>query len=132
MTLIDTSAWIEFLRREGHVGTKNRVATLISNDEAAYPCPVLMELLAGAKDGREETLVRQALGLCERLFFSPASWEEAAQLERALRGRGVTVPRDDILVAAAALGAQMPLLCRDGHFDLIRRKAAHALRVEQV
>ena len=40
MTLIDTSAWIEFFRKDGHRETKTRVATMIELGEAAYCAPV--------------------------------------------------------------------------------------------
>lgn len=132
MILIDTSAWIEFFRKKGDPRIKSRVASLLNNDCAAYTCPVLMELSAGARETAELELVSETLSLCQRFVFQPEFWERAASIERTLRQRGVTVPRDDILVATAACEHQLVLLCRDAHFDLIAKESGCALKIEQI
>ena len=132
MILIDTSAWIEFLRRKGNPAVKQRVAEVMSADAAAFTCPVLFELMAGARDEAEAALVRQATGFCRRVQFEPRDWEQASEIERTLRGQGAMVPRDDIFVASVAVRVKMPVLCCDSHFDVIREKAARTLRVETV
>ena len=132
MILIDTSAWIEFFRKKGNPEAKNRVASLLNGDEAAYTCPVMMELMAGAREPAELELISETLSLCQRIVFQAEFWERAAQIERTLRQRGVTVPRDDVLVATVVCEHRMTLLCRDAHFDLIGRKADCALTIEQV
>ena len=132
MTLIDTSAWIQFFRRKGDPRAKERVAALLGSDSAAYTCPVLLELLAGARLAGEIELVQDALGLCAWQPFEAAYWERAAHLERTLRQRGVVVPRDDILVATVACECRLPLLCRDAHFDLIQNHGDRSLKVERV
>jgi len=132
MMLIDTSLWIEFFRKKGNPQAKSRVAALINDDAAAYTCPVLMELTAGAREPSELELISETLGLCQRIVFQPNFWERAAHIERTLRQRGVTVPRDDVLVATVACESGLVLLCRDSHFDLIGRKADCGLKIEQV
>jgi len=132
MILIDTSAWVEFFRKKGNPQTKNRVASLLSSDSAAYTCPVLMELSAGARETAELELISETLSLCQRFVFQPEYWERAASIERTLRQRGVTVPRDDILVATVAFENQLVLLCRDAHFNLIEKKSGCTLKIEQI
>lgn len=132
MILIDTSAWIHFFRKQGHPDAKRRVAAALNDDTAAYTCPVLFELLAGARLESEIALVRDTLGLCARLPFGESDWAQAAQLERMLRRHGAIVPRDDILIAAVACDRKVPVLCCDRHFDLIRAKGDAALIVQQV
>ena len=73
MILIDTSGWIDFLRREGDAATKARVAAYIEMGEAAYCGPVEFELLTGAR-GREVEDVKAALGFSTLLSF-PLSLE---------------------------------------------------------
>ena len=51
MKLIDTSAWVEFLRRKGDSKVKHAVAHLLQTDQAAYTCPIWFELFSGAKAG---------------------------------------------------------------------------------
>ena len=62
MTLIDTSAWIEFLRREGDRQVKGRVASLIDLGEAAVCGPVEFELLVGAR-ASERADLQEAISL---------------------------------------------------------------------
>jgi predicted nucleic acid-binding protein len=119
MTLIDTSAWIEFLRKQGTPAVKSRVAALIELDQACYCGPVEFELLTGAKS-REIADVKTALGFSTLLEFSRACWQQAAEIEKQLRARGVTVPRDDIFVSAAALQHGVSILSCDPHFALMR------------
>jgi len=121
MTLIDTSAWIDFLRRQGDPATKSRVAAYVEMGEAAYCGPIEFELLTGAK-AREKADVGTALGFSTLLDFPRACWQRAAVLEQRLRTKGVTVPRDDIFVAAAALHHKIAIFSHDPHFTLMRDK----------
>lgn len=121
MTLIDTSAWIEFFRRAGDPTTKTRVATLIELSEAAFCGPVEFELLTGARRS-ERRDIELALSYSHILDFPRACWQQAAEIEQKVRRRGVTVPRDDILVAAAAIHHGVPVYTTDPHFELLSRK----------
>ena len=107
MILIDTSAWIEFFRRSGNVAVKSRVAGWVETGEAGFCGPILYELMLGARPA-ETHLIRKVLGFCGFLEFSAAAWELGASLEKGMRENGVAIPRDDILVAAAALHHDFP------------------------
>jgi len=131
MKLVDTSAWIEFLRKKGDPAIKQAVARLIDADLAAWTCPVRFELLSGARPG-ERADVEQVLGYCRHIPFECEDWREAAAIERQLRSRGLTIPRNDLFVAAAAIRAAIPVICRDAHFDAIRRVLGARVQVEQV
>lgn len=131
MTLIDTSAWIEFFRAGGDRSVKERVAELIGADEAAYTCPVYFELMAGARD-KEKGPIREALSFCRRELFVERHWDLAAEHENALLSRGVTVPRDDLFVGTLALETRLPLLCKDRHFDLMRDRGKLKLEIVQL
>jgi predicted nucleic acid-binding protein len=142
MKLIDTSVWVEFLRRKGDVKVKHTVARLLQADQVAYTCPIRFELLSGAKSSEENDL-EQALSLAQNYQFEPDDWRQAALLERRLRAKGLTIPRNDLFVAVVAIRARMPVVCRDKHFDVVRKivseglneaakKLGGELKVEQV
>ncbi|MCH8809244.1 MAG: PIN domain-containing protein [Proteobacteria bacterium] len=128
MTLIDTSAWIEFFRRSGEPHIKSRVASYLDVGDSAICGPIEFELLAGAR--RSETSdIRTAVSFCTMLDFTPECWRRAAHLERALRRKGVKVPRDDIFVAAASIEHGVPVYAHDAHFELMRKKGGQKLQL---
>lgn len=131
MKLVDSSAWVEFLRRRGDPGVKSVVARLLDADLAAYTCPVRFELLSGVRPGEEEDL-EQAFALSRHLPFEQDDWRRAALMERQLRARGLAIPRNDLFVATVAVRAGLPIVCRDTHFDAARRILGEKLKVEQV
>ena len=131
MKLVDTSAWVEFLRRKGDPVVKQAVARLLQADEAAYTCPIRFELLSGAKASEENDL-EWALDLARHFLFGQDDWRAAGLLERQLRGKGLTIPRNDLFVATVAIRADLTVICRDSHFDAVRKASGDRLKVEQI
>ncbi|HUJ64202.1 MAG TPA: PIN domain-containing protein, partial [Acidimicrobiales bacterium] len=86
MILIDTSAWIEFLRDTGSA-VCTRVDTLLDDDIATCH-PIRMELLAGARDEQHLSDLRGLLARASLIPTVPADYEEAAALYRACRRSG--------------------------------------------
>ncbi len=117
--LIDTSAWIEFFRRQGDPALKSGVADLIALGAAAYTCPVRYELVLGARP-KELPDLNQALGFSNRVVTTPAHWDRAADLAGELRVKGLNFPALDLLIATVASAEKLPLLARDAHFSAIR------------
>ncbi len=128
MTLIDTSAWIEFFRPKGDPLLKARVRDLMSIKEAAYTCPVAFELITGA---RKEELndLRTGLGLASRFVLLPEHWDLAGSSNAALRAKGVNIPASDLLIATVAHSLKMPLLAKDAHFETIRVHSLPNLKI---
>jgi len=131
MKLVDSSAWVEFLRRKGDPKVKQIVARLLEVDQAAYTCPIRFELLSGVRSGEESDL-EQAFALSHHFPFEQDDWLEAARLERQLRAMGLNVPRNDLFVATVGIRAGMVILCRDAHFSAAQKVAGEKLKVEQV
>ncbi len=120
MILVDTSAWIEFLRDTGSA-TCVRVDELLA-EELASCQPVRMELLAGARDGRHLQALRGLLARTTILETLPTDYEDAAMLYRTCRRRGETVRKlIDCLIAAHAIRARLPLLHSDADYDVLAR-----------
>lgn len=120
MILVDSSAWIEFLRDTGSP-TCLRVDELLAADIAVCE-PVRMEILSGARDDRHLSDLRRLLGRATLLSTESADYEEAAALYRNCRRQGET-PRKliDCLIAAIAIASSVAVLHSDLDFDVLAR-----------
>ena len=122
MILVDTSAWIEYLRDTGGPACE-RVTALLASEEPFATChPVRMELLAGARDDRHLAGLRGLLARGTLLSTIPADYEIAAQMYRQCRQRGETVRKlIDCLIAAHAVRIGVPILHADGDYSVLAR-----------
>lgn len=133
MLLVDTSAWIEHLRgSDGAVAREFRVLLRERVAEIATTEPVVMELLAGARD---ELALRQLDTLANGMVQLPVNphrdYHDAAALYRAGRRGGRTIRKlIDCLIAAVALRHQATLVHNDADFDVIAEVAP--LRVHRL
>lgn len=128
MILIDTSAWVEFLRDTGSPAC-NRVEALLAGDIATCDM-VRMEVLAGARDDLHLQRLRGLLARAAILPTTAADYEQAAALYRLCRLRGDTVRKlPDCLIAAVAIRADAAILHRDTDFDMLARHTE--LRIER-
>jgi predicted nucleic acid-binding protein len=126
--LIDTSAWVEFLRDTGSV-VCTRVELLLDS-EIATGHPIRMEVLAGARDEGHLSDLRGLLARASLLPTDAIDYEEAAALYRACRRGGETVRKlIDCLIAATAIRADIPVLHADADFEVLARHTA--LCIEQ-
>jgi len=120
MILIDTSAWVEFLRDTGSPVCR-RVDAVLADDIAVCD-PVRMEVLAGGRDDEHLQNLRRLLARASSLATESTDYEEAAGLYRACRRGGETVRKlIDCLIAAVAIRADLPLLHADSDFDALAR-----------
>ncbi len=120
MILIDTSAWIEFLRDTGST-VCNLVDELLS-EEIAVCDVVRMEVLAGARDDSHLSSLRRLLARAETIPTLTTDYEDAAALYRQCRRRGETVRKlVDCLIAASAIREGVPVLHSDTDFEVLAR-----------
>ena len=120
MILIDSSAWIEFLR-----DTKSATCELVTQilgTEIATCEPISMETLAGARDEQHLANLRGLLASTTMITTQPSDYEQAAAIYRACRRHG-EAPRKliDCLIAAIAVRADATLVHADADFDAIAR-----------
>jgi predicted nucleic acid-binding protein len=121
--LIDTSAWIEAMRRGGDEGVRGRVHALVAEGRARFSDWVRLELWAGVGEA-ERRWLRQMESLVETAPTDAAVWDLARRLTGAARGQGHTFPASDLLVAACARANGLELYHRDAHFGKILEIAA--------
>jgi len=116
--LVDTSAWIEFLR-DTDSPICQRVDDLLATEIAT--CDVVrMEVLAGAHDEQHLQRLRRLLARASTLPMEPVDYEAAAALYRTCRQRGHTVRKlIDCLTTAVAIHDTVPVLHRDADFDIL-------------
>lgn len=121
--VVDTSAWIEFLRGTGS-DVHLRVATAIESEAIiVVPEVVRMELRVGDPSEESAERIRRML---DAFDVEPAlpmlDTESAAAIHRACRRGGETVRNlIDCQVAATAIRTGLPVLHRDRDFEVIAR-----------
>lgn len=126
MILVDSSAWIEFLRSTGSAVHIRLRGMLAAGVELCTTEVVLMEILAGARCDREREELRRLLyGRCTFLSLqAPADYERAADLYQRCRRGGETARKlTDCLIAVVAIRNEAQVLHRDGDFEVIARHA---------
>lgn len=120
MTLVDTSAWVEFLRDTGSPACI--AVDRLLEGEIAICDAVSMELLAGARDEGQLAQLRGMLARTTVLPTTSAHYELAAAMYRACRIRGGTVRKlIDCLIGAVATKAGHDVLHADADFETLAR-----------
>jgi len=123
VTLADTSAWVEYDRATDSSVDRRLSDLLETAGSVAVTEPVVMEVLAGARDDRRETDLRRLLLRFELLSFDPVSdFDGAVRIYRRCRAAGVT-PRGmiDCMIASVAWRRGATLLAYDADMDRVSR-----------
>jgi predicted nucleic acid-binding protein len=121
--LADTSAWVEYDRRTDSPVDRRLAELIESSQPVAVTEPVIMEVLAGAKDDRREADLRRLLRRFELLAFDAvADFDGAVRIYRRCRAAGIT-PRGmiDCMIAAVAWRREATLLAHDADMDRVAR-----------
>jgi predicted nucleic acid-binding protein len=116
LILVDTSAWVEFDRATGSV-VDRRLTDLMTGREnqIALTEPVIMEVMAGARDDEREADLRRLLRRFDLLGFDAAiDFDAATRIYRACRRVGIA-PRGmvDCMIASVAQRYGADLLALD-------------------
>jgi len=118
--LADTSAWTTSVRSpELRLQFDERIAS----GEIATCDAVVFELLHGARNGQELSETRTRLKMLPQCLIGPREWQRALDVYEMLGHQGGLhhrrVKRADLLIAAAAASAGVPVLHYDADFDVI-------------
>jgi predicted nucleic acid-binding protein len=124
--VVDTSAWVEFLRDTGSPVCV-AVGELLGDDLAVCD-PIFLEVLAGARNEAHLAQLRGLLASATLLPTTSADYDAAAALYRTCRTQGATVRRMiDCLIAAVTIAADAEVLHADS--DFVELAAHTRLRV---
>lgn len=119
--LIDTSAWIEYFRRDGDPETRERVVESIRLRRAVLCDMVFLELMRGNRRQREKAgIVAETL---PHLATDGNSWKKAVDVAIRASEAGKPVPNTDILIFACGRAHGAEIIHRDGHFDTLEELA---------
>lgn len=120
MRLVDTSAWIELLRRPRRLSLDD----LRGSGEIVTCLPVLQEVLQGIRDERAFADIREAMLALPRVD-DPLGLDvvdRAVQIYRLARRLGLAVRSSvECLVAASALALDLTVVHCDRDYDAIAR-----------
>ena len=120
MELADTSAWTN---RSKDAELRASFDRLVESGRIATCEMVKAELLWSVRDHRHFILRRRRLGALVQCPIDMAVWARALDVFEMLAARGPLhhrqVPVQDLLIAAAAEGAGIPVCHYDAHFELI-------------
>ena len=131
MILVDTSAWVEFLRGTG--STVCDAVDALIDDDLAICDAISMELLAGARDEPHLAQLRGLLARATMLPTTPADYDSAAAMFRACRVQGATVGKlIDCLIGAVALRADAEVLHADSDFSTLARHTAVRIHADSL
>jgi predicted nucleic acid-binding protein len=129
--LVDTSVWVEFLRRTERPPDLALTRLLNAGADLSVAEPVVMEVLAGVRAPQVDRLRRRLLSFPLIPTDGIEDFELAAAIYRRCREGGETVRSlIDCLIAAAAIRVDAELLHADADFDAIARHTVlrlHAL-----
>ena len=118
MFLIDSSAWIEYLRLKGSRKVKERIRDILQKEQAISCGVVIVEILRGAKNEKDFQSLYNSLTSLPRIPIDDPVIERAAKWGFILERKGKIVSTTDLLIAAAAYG-KARLLHVDSDFELI-------------
>lgn len=119
MFLIDSSAWIEYLRPNGSKKAKERVREIIQKDNAVSCGIVIVELLRGTKDEKTFHLLKETLSSLPQVPMDEVVIERAAEWGFKLDRKGKNVSTTDLLIAASAQEKTAIVLHLDSDFEAI-------------
>ena len=126
MVLVDSSVWIEALRRDGNINVKLALENLLEEYEAAWCGPVKLEVLGGAR-AQDRAKLEAHFSCIPYFHMKDAAWDSAKNLAWRLRDRGCNTPWNDILIAALSREAVCRIYTVDKHFQLMRDAGAGIL-----
>ena len=119
MKLIDTSSWIDAMRRDGDQEIKARVVALVRAGTAAWCDIVRLELWNGLRGTAERKQMEELEADVINLSTNNAVWAKARLLAQRARTKGVTVPATDLLIAACAWEHGVEMEHDDAHLTAL-------------
>ena len=118
MFLIDSSAWIEYLRPKGSIKVKERIRNILQKEEAVSCGIVVVEILRGSRDEKDFQTLNESLRSLPQISIDDDVIERASKWGFMLDRKGKIVSTTDLLIASAAY-KKARLIHLDRDFELI-------------
>ena len=120
MKLVDTSTWIQALRRQGEPIVRERARLLVTSGQAVC-CPIIrVELWAGVGKDHERQMLREMEQRIPELAINDEVWDLACELADRCRKAGKRVPPNDLIIEACARFHTVEVDAADAHFDFLK------------
>ncbi len=118
MFLIDSSAWIEYLRPKGSQKAKQRVREILQKEEAVCCGIIIVEILRGARNEKDYQSLNDSLRSLPQIPIDDSVVERASRWGFLLDRKGKIVSTTDLLIASAAY-KKARLIHVDSDFELV-------------
>jgi predicted nucleic acid-binding protein len=118
MYLIDSSAWIEYLRPKGSQKVKQKVREILQREEALCCGILVVEMLRGAKNEKDFQSLNDSLRSLPQIPIDDPVVERASQWGFLLDRKGKSVSTTDLIIASAAY-KKARLIHMDSDFELL-------------
>jgi len=113
--LIDSSIWVDFLRKPE--GASQELAAAIRLGQAVI-CPIIeVEVWSGLRGKREEAAYEKIVELCPSLPMDEEAWKRSGDLRRKSLQKGLNCPLADVLIVACARRHGASVMHRDSHIE---------------
>ncbi len=130
MVIVDTSVWLEFLKK-GSPSVISEMNLLRAKGEVAVVGVVMAELLQGVRDQKEMAQFTDWLTALPYLGETQATWARVGGLSFQLRQRGLILSLLDLVIAALALEHGCAVYTMDEHFRRIPGLKLHSPRTRE-
>ena len=124
MKMVDTSCWVEALRRHGNASVRTRLEELVKSGEASWCAPIRLELWAGVGSDKERRVLREFERVIRDYPITDEVWRAACDLAERGRSSGKTFPVIDLLVFACARHYRLEFEHADRHFNELAKLCA--------
>ena len=114
--LIDSSVWIDYFKRSSAVA--EHVNSLLDEDRVALCGMVELEILQGMR-GKEHVMIQDLFQALHYIETDRQDFISAGLTLGQLRGKGITIPSSDCLIAALCIRHHLILFTLDNDFKHI-------------
>lgn len=123
MVLVDSNIWIRANQAKGDLMAKVALEALLEEGEAAFCGPVKLEVL-GAMRRESRPRFDSYFSLVPYLTMTESTWDHAVTIGRVIADTPrLTLPWNDVLIAAIALRHDCRVYTLDEHFIPLARFA---------
>ena len=119
MKLIDSSAWIEYYRKDGKKEYKDSISSAIRSNTAAVNGVIQLEILVFTKTESEYNAISSDFDAVHNLELNEKVFQKASEMGFNLRRKGITIPSADLIIAANAIVTESQLIHFDKHYTYI-------------